>query len=61
MYKHVYNIYHTNGYIEISVSIKEHHPLLHAKIDAQQPNDKMYDMIDVDSSAHITMHEECKK
>lgn len=61
MYKHVYDIYHADGYIEISVSIKEHHPLLHAKIDAQQPNDKMYDMIDVDSSAHITMHEECKK
>jgi hypothetical protein len=62
MYKHVIDIYHSSGYIEISLSIKEHHPLLQAKIEAQASNENNHDnMIDVDSSAHITMHEECKR
>lgn len=60
MYKHVYDYYHLMGYVEISVSIKEHHPLLHAK-DDKLANDKIQSLIDVDASAHITMHEECKK
>ena len=71
-YKHVTDIYHGDGYIEISVNIKEHHPLLQSKTEKKdirnrfkgKTNDqssKIKDFIDVDSNVHITMYEEWKK
>ena len=72
-YKHVTDIYHGDGYIEISVSIKDHHPLLQNKADVNdiykknyggklnEPNSKIRELIDVDTNAYITMHEEWKK
>ena len=72
MYKHVNDIYHGEGYIEISVSIKDHHRFLQKQDEKENDKNrknknrentqnKLRELMVEDASGVIRMHEECKK